>query len=161
MQKNRFSGRKMHFPTEKCTFLLQKFALSCRNVHFPAEKRTFLQKNAVFRGAHGRKPQEIAGGLQGSRIKNASQLSQEMLSKAPTRNIPERVRDTIRTFPKIKSEAPPVGNPWFSFSHNRSRYSSWVDADLAWRSQHAPMPLCRSHVVKCGTARRGNGRRTR
>ena len=35
---------------------------------FPAEK-------CGFGGAHGRKPQEIAGGLQDSRIKNASQLS--------------------------------------------------------------------------------------
>ena len=48
----------------------RKNAFSCRKMHFPAE-------NAVFGGAHGRKPQEIAGGLQGSRIKNASQLSQE------------------------------------------------------------------------------------
>ena len=39
-------------------------------MHFPAEK-------CGFRGAHGRKPQEIAGGLQGSSIKNASQLSQD------------------------------------------------------------------------------------
>ena len=46
-------------------------------MHFPAEKCTFLQESAVSGGAHGRKPQEIAGGLQGSRIKNASQLSQE------------------------------------------------------------------------------------
>ena len=38
----------------------------------------FLQKNAVFLWAHRRKPQEIAGGFQGSRIKNASQLSQEI-----------------------------------------------------------------------------------
>ena len=50
----------MHFPTERCT--------SCRKYG--------------FQGAHGRKLQEIAGDLQGSRVKNASQLSQE--SWAPT-----------------------------------------------------------------------------
>ena len=64
----------MGFPAEKCIFL-QKNAISYRKLHFPAEKCKFLQKNAVF----GRKPQEIAGGLQGSRIKNASQLSQELI----------------------------------------------------------------------------------
>ena len=53
----------MHFPAEKCRFLQQK----C----------TFLQKKCGFRWARGRKLQEIAGGLQGPRIKNASQLSQD------------------------------------------------------------------------------------
>ena len=61
---------------EKCIFL-QKNALSCRQITFPAEKCTFLQKNAVVGGAHRRKRQEIAGGPQGSRVKNASQPSQE------------------------------------------------------------------------------------
>ena len=61
-EKNVFSYRKMQFPTEN--------ALSCRKMHFHAEKCKFLQKNAVF----GRKPQEIAGGLQGSRIKNATDV---------------------------------------------------------------------------------------
>ena len=67
--KKGFSCRKMHFPTENC--------------FFPAEKCIFLQKNALSRrkmrlsGAHGRKLQEIAGGFQGSRIKNASQLSKD------------------------------------------------------------------------------------
>ena len=65
-----FSPKKSAFPTEKCTFL-QKNAFSCRKMHFPAEK-------CGFRGAHGREPQEIARGFQGSRIKNASQLSQDM-----------------------------------------------------------------------------------
>ena len=37
---------------------------------FPAEK-------CGFRGAHGKKPQAIAGGFQDSRIKNARQLSQD------------------------------------------------------------------------------------
>ena len=46
---------------------------SCREMHFPAEKYRFLG------GAHGRKSQEFAGGFQGSRIKNASQLPQEKL----------------------------------------------------------------------------------
>ena len=46
-------------------------------MHFPAEKCTFLQKNAVFRGAQGRKLKEIAGGFQNSRIKRATQLLQE------------------------------------------------------------------------------------
>ena len=56
--------QKMHFPTEKCAFLqtkkgtfLQKNAFPCRKMHFPAEKCGF------FWGAHGRKPQEIAGGF--------------------------------------------------------------------------------------------------
>ena len=69
LQKNWFSSRKIQFPTEKCIFL-PKNAFSCRKMHFPAEK-------CGFRGAHGRKSQEIAGGLRGSRIKSASQLSQE------------------------------------------------------------------------------------
>ena len=77
LQKNRFSGRNMHFPTEKCNFLpknalsYRKNALSCRKMHFPAEK-------CGLRGAHGRKLQETAGGLQGSRITHASQLSQDI-----------------------------------------------------------------------------------
>ena len=45
LQENRFSGRKIGCPTEKCTFL-QKNALSCRKKHFPAEKCTLLPKNA-------------------------------------------------------------------------------------------------------------------
>ena len=64
-----FSYRKRHFPTEKCTFL--------QKMPFPAEKCTFLQKNAVFGWAEGRKLQEIAGGFLSSRVKNATQLSQE------------------------------------------------------------------------------------
>ena len=40
---------------------------------FPAETCTFLQKNAVSGGTS----QEIAGGFQGSRVKNAGQLSQD------------------------------------------------------------------------------------
>ena len=63
---------------QKNGVFLQKNGFSCRKMHFPAEKYTFLQKNAVFWGAHGRKPQESARGFQGSRIKNASQLSQEI-----------------------------------------------------------------------------------
>ena len=63
--KNAFSCRKI------------KNALSCRKNPLSSTKCTFLQKNEVLWGAHGRKPQEIAGGFQGSRIKNASQLSLE------------------------------------------------------------------------------------
>ena len=59
----------MHFPAEKCLFM--------QKMHFPAEKWG-------FRGAHGRKPQEIAGGFQGSRIKNASQLSQDFSARQKT-----------------------------------------------------------------------------
>ena len=55
LQKNSFSYREMHFPTEKCTFL-QKMNLSCRRMRFSGGG-----------GAHGRKPQEIARGFQGSR----------------------------------------------------------------------------------------------
>ena len=69
LQENGLSCRKMDFPKEKGIFL-QKKAFSCRKMHFPAEK-------CGFRAAHGRKPKEIAGGLQSSRIKNASQLSQD------------------------------------------------------------------------------------
>ena len=59
---------------ERGTALLQSFPLSGAPVvqsywaWNPAEK-------SGFRGAHGRKPQVIAGGLQGSRIKNASQAN--------------------------------------------------------------------------------------
>ena len=62
-RKNALSCRKMQLPAEKK-------ALSCRKMHFPVEK-------CGSRGAHRRKPQEIAGLVQGSRIKNAGQLSQE------------------------------------------------------------------------------------
>ena len=47
---------------------------------FPAEKLHFPAAKCCFGGAHGRKPLEIAGGFQGSRIKNASQLSHKILS---------------------------------------------------------------------------------
>ena len=40
-----------------------------------------FRKKRRFRGAHGRKPQEIEGGFQGSRIKSAIQLSQEIKAK--------------------------------------------------------------------------------
>ena len=76
LQKNGVSCRKMHFPAEKDIFI-QKNALSCRKMPFPAETCTFLQKNAVFGWAQGKKLQEIAGGFLGSRVKNATRLSQE------------------------------------------------------------------------------------
>ena len=44
--------------------------------HIPTEKWTSLQQDVGFRAAHCRKPQEIAGRFQASRIKNASVLSQ-------------------------------------------------------------------------------------
>ena len=71
LQKNWFSCRKMHFPAEKnCTFL-QKNALSRRKRHFPAEKWAFC-------GWHvARNRRKLAGGLQGSRVKSASQVSQD------------------------------------------------------------------------------------
>ena len=62
---------------------LQKDAVSCRKMRAVAWKEcTFLHKNAFSGGAHGRKPQEIAGGFKGSRIKNASQLSHDKLLSA-------------------------------------------------------------------------------
>ena len=64
LQKNAFY-RTVHFPAEKS-----------RTMHFPAEE-------CGFRGAHGRKPQEIVGGFQGLRIKNASQLAQEQRLFSP------------------------------------------------------------------------------
>ena len=69
------TAQKMGCPAEKCNFL-QKNALSCRKMPFPAEKCTFLQKNEVFGGHVAGNLQEIAG-LQGSRSKNAGQLSQD------------------------------------------------------------------------------------
>ena len=63
----------MHIPTEKCTFV-QRNAFSCRKMHLPALKK---KQSFLGGGAHGRKPQEIAEGFQGSRIKNTSRLSQE------------------------------------------------------------------------------------
>ena len=38
------------------------------------------------------------------------------LLRAPTRNSPERVRDTIRTFPEKSGKPPGLENPRFSFS---------------------------------------------
>ena len=70
--ENRLSCRKMHFPAEKWAFL--------QKMQFPAERCLFLQKNAVpcrKMRLSGGASQETAGGLQGSRIKNASQLSQD------------------------------------------------------------------------------------
>ena len=100
LQKNRFSGRKMYLPTgkmqcptKKCTFL-QKNAFSCRKMHFPAEK-------CGFWGAHA---QEIVGGLQGSRIKNTSQLSQEMKGIHPkkfTRTSPKTWEDKFLGIPSL------------------------------------------------------------
>ena len=68
--KHSHSYRKRTFSCRKMLSL--EHALSYRQM-------LFLQKNVFFwgGGAHGRKPQEIAGGFQGSRIKNASQLSQD------------------------------------------------------------------------------------
>ena len=76
---------KMGFPVGKCIFLqgkgktfsCRKNAVSCRKMPFPAEKMYFPPENAVFGWAQGRKLQEIAGGFLGSRVKNATQLSQE------------------------------------------------------------------------------------
>ena len=70
VQKNAVSYQKMHFPAEKC-------------IYFPTEKMHFPAEKCVFWGAHGRKPQEIAGGLPGSRIKNASQLPHEYVHMFP------------------------------------------------------------------------------
>ena len=76
------TAKKMDFPKERCIFL-QKNAFSDSKMHFHAEnafhaeKMHFLAEKYGFRRAHGRKPQESVGGVQGSRIKNASQLSQD------------------------------------------------------------------------------------
>ena len=51
-----FHTETMHCHTEKCSH--------AENIFFPAEICAFLQKNLGLWGAHGRKPQEIAGGLQ-------------------------------------------------------------------------------------------------
>ena len=103
LQENGFSCRNLHFPTEKCIFLqknaffCRKTAYFCRKTHLSAGKWVFLQKDGFsyrknafsyremhfpaekcgFRAARGRKPQDTAGWLPGSRIKSASQLSQE------------------------------------------------------------------------------------
>ena len=77
-----FLQQKKHFPTEKCT-LLQKNAVSCSKKKHTLSCR---KKYAVFGWAQGRNLQEIAGGFQGSRIKNATQLSQELWTlEGPTR----------------------------------------------------------------------------
>ena len=52
LQKNAFSYGKYTF--------VQKKAFSCRKMHFPTGK-------CGSWGTHGRKPQEIAGGSQGSK----------------------------------------------------------------------------------------------
>ena len=77
LQKNRFSCRNMHFSAKKMHFPTEN-VLSCRRVPFPAEKTQFPAEKCGFGEAHGRKLQEIAGGLQGSRIKNAGELSQDL-----------------------------------------------------------------------------------
>ena len=65
---------------QKIWGFLQKHAFSCRKMHFPAGK-------CGFRGAHRRKPQEITRGFKGSRVKNASQLSQEKGLPSSGRNV--------------------------------------------------------------------------
>ena len=42
---------------------------------------------------------------------------------APTRNSPERVRDTIRTFPEKSRKPAHLETPWFSFSQHVNRHS--------------------------------------
>ena len=43
------------------------------------------------------------------------------LLRAPTRNSPERVRDTIWTFPDKSGKHPGLETPWFSFSQKEGR----------------------------------------
>ena len=68
----------MNFPTENCNFLPPK------KKHFPAEKCIFLQENALscrkmrFSGGTWQETARNCRGLQGSRIKNAGQLSQDL-----------------------------------------------------------------------------------
>ena len=69
----RVNWRKMGFPTAKC-ILLQRNALSYRKMHLSCrEMHLSCRKMLSFWGP-------LAGGLQGSRIKNASQLSQDKVS---------------------------------------------------------------------------------
>ena len=68
----------MVFPAEDRSSLQGKCIFLQRKMRFPAEK-------CSFGGAHCRKPQEIAGGFQGSRIKNASQLSQDVAPRTVIR----------------------------------------------------------------------------
>ena len=49
------------------------------------------------------------------------------LLRAPTRNSPERVRDTIWTFPEKSGKHPGLETPWFSFSQSKVVVSS-----LSW-----------------------------
>ena len=70
--------RKMSFPAENKHFLPEKVHFpSEKKMHFPADFLHCPAEKYGLRGALCRKPQEIAGGFQSSRIKNASQLSQE------------------------------------------------------------------------------------
>ena len=91
LQNNAFSYGKMHFPAEECLFLQKK------------KRSLFVQKNAIL-GGTGR---EIAGGLQGSRIKNAAQLSQESAYPHDERFTPQTfsVRDA-KTFEMVGA---PIG----------------------------------------------------
>ena len=79
-----------------------------RTGHFPTGKKcTFLQKNAVGGGARGKKPQEIAGGFQGSRIKNAGQLSSSLRAKGTLISEPRiSTPCEMRFFPREKGKRP-------------------------------------------------------
>ena len=96
-----FLQKKVHFPDEKCIFLQRKNALSCRR------KNTFLQKKSGF-DRHCREPQEIARGFQGSRIKNASQLSQDDASRQKlTPHCLAAIFDSQLPSPKLSLKMPP------------------------------------------------------
>ena len=55
------------------------------------------------------------------------------LLRAPTRNSPERVRDTIWTFPEKSGKHPGLETPRFSFFQKRRQEPELLD--LAWKSQ--------------------------
>ena len=90
--------------------------VNCREMGFPANKKHFPTENTLScrkmlfsRGEGGtwQETSKIAGGLQGSRIKNASQVLQEMSNLASRKQCdfesPEMLRFSFRT-PKYRCD---------------------------------------------------------
>ena len=55
-------------------------APSCRRMPFPAEKFQFAAEQCGFRGAHRRKPQEIAGGFQAQELRTPAYFHETLAS---------------------------------------------------------------------------------
>ena len=146
----------MHFPTEKCNILPRK------KKRFPAEKYIFLHfpaEKCGFRGAHGRIPQEIVGGLRGSRIKNANFHKTNappppghpppgIFNDKPTQSLPPCLRLPLHlSWAKQNPKRPPrlftcLSRAWLSGFCRRDNVDLWWWNPLACRLHHIHIYIC-------------------